>query len=197
MKVFTFFAKDLSINKIVMKRFTTFSILIALLLPFVFSACSQKEEDNNGNPIPESGIYFKMKRGNNIWEGANITEMYVKTEPDNANYKMLDFTVCTDDQTNSNLATIGQWLYLHVQVNEDGSFSNYSVKYAKNKTTTYPIHFDEYMEYKSGTLTVIYKDENKITARFEGVLHPVNGYAEDQHVVIYFQEFPLSRAKKK
>lgn len=181
-----------------MKRFTTFSILFALLLPFVFSGCKEDTEEAPFNEsIPSSGLYFKIKIGDRVWEGNNMPEMFVKTEPEGEASKMLDFIVCTDDETNPAITKIGQRLYLHANVNDDGSFSNYNIVYKKNATTTYPTSFDEYMNYKSGTLTVISQTEDKITAKFIGVLSPVNNYAEDVNVIIYFQDFPLDRVKKK
>ena len=181
-----------------MKRFTTFSILCALLLPLFFSGCKDDTTETPFNEsIPSSGLYFKMKIGDRVWEGKNMPEMFVKTEPEGAASKMLDFIVCTDDETNPDITKIGQRIYLHANVNDNGSFSNYNIVYKKNATTTYPTSFDEYMNYKSGTLTVISQTEDKITAKFTGVLSPVNDYAENVSVIIYFQEFPLNRLTSK
>jgi len=181
-----------------MKRFTTFSILCALLIPFFFSGCKDDAEETPFNDsIPSSGLYFKMKIGDKVWEGNNMPEMFVKKEPEGETSKMLDFIVCTDDETNTAITVLGQRLYLHAKVNDNGSLSNYNIVYKKNATTTYPTSFDEYMNYKSGTLSVISQTDDKITAKFVGVLSPVNDYAEDVSVIIYFQEFPLDRVKKK
>jgi hypothetical protein len=184
-----------------MKRILIISVIIALLSPVLFWSCKDEDEPaidtNFMNSVPSSGIYFKAKIGSNItWEGSNITEMYAKTEPLEDTNKFVDIVVCTEDQTSAP-TVIGQWCYAHVSINDDGSFSNYAIKYAKNKTTGYPFSFEEYMNNRpgSGNLQIIEKTAETITAKFKGKLYRVNDNSEVD-VIMYFQEFPLSPAKK-
>lgn len=182
-----------------MKRVFFLSIIIALLSSFLFWSCKDEDEPaidtNFMASIPSSGIYFKAKIGKDItWEGSNIAEMYAKIEPEGDTNKFIDLVVCTEDQTSAP-AILKQWCYTHVSIKNDGSFSNYAIKYAKNKSTGYPFSFDEYMNYRSGKLQIIEQTPTTITAKFTGKLYRINDNSELE-VVIYFQEFPVSYAKK-
>jgi hypothetical protein len=111
---------------------------------------------------------------------------------------MIDFVACSD--LDNMITLIRNRVYVHVSVNDDGSFSGYRVQYVKNKSYnslgSY-FNFDEWMEYENGSLNVIKNENGKITAKFTGKLSPVNNYAEDVDVIIYFQEFPINPVAKK
>lgn len=179
-----------------MKRITTLSILIILIFPFIFSSCEKEEEFGKDFwvGIPSSGTYFKIQVDNTIWEGDidSFKQMYVKTEPDGSDYKTFDFVVCTELENGINV--IQKKVYINVKVNDDNYFSNYRVQYIKEKSGPVNGHynFDEWMEYKTGSLTIVKKDEIKMTAKFKGTLKAANNYREDADVMIYFQEFPIN-----
>ena len=177
-----------------MKRITTLSILIILIFPFIFSSC--KEEEEFGKDfwvgIPSSGTYFKIQVDDMIWEGDDFMQMYAKKGIQGDGSSMLDLVVCTDIENMIN--TVKRKVYIYVKVNTDGSFSNYRVQYIKNKSKSpYGSYFDfeEWMEYRSGSLKIIKNEGGKITAKFTGKLRIANNLRADANVIIYFQEFPI------
>ncbi len=175
-----------------MKRFITISVIVLLIFPFIFWSCKEDKDDYNFDEgIPSDGFYFKSKFDDIIWEGNTFPEMMVKTEPIGAEEKMYEFIACSEDQSNPSILNIRYRVYLRVKVNKDGSFSDYRVQFFKDKSTSVPSHFEEYMEYKSGNLEIIDRTDNTVTAIFRGVLKRVNGYGEDAETTIYFQEFPI------
>ncbi|NCC17613.1 MAG: hypothetical protein EOM29_01590 [Bacteroidia bacterium] len=179
-----------------MRRLIIKSILVLLFIPILFWGCKEKEEDYNFNEgIPPSGVFFKARIDDIVWQNNHLPEMMVKTEPIGAPEKMYEFIACSENQANPSIMNIRYRVYLRVKVNADGSFSDYRVQFFKDKTTAVPSHFDEYMEYSSGKLEIIEKTENTITAIFKGVLKRANNYDEDKEVdaTIYFQEFPIHK----
>lgn len=179
-----------------MRRQITNSILVLFLIPFLFSGCKEEKVEYDFNEgIPASGVFFKAQFDDIVWENNHLPEMMVKTEPYGAQEKMYEFIACSEDQANPSILNIRYRVYLRVNVNSDGSFSNYRVQFFKDKSTTVPSHFDEYMEYSSGSLQIISQTENTVTAIFKGVLKRANNYNEDKEVntTIYFQEFPIHR----
>lgn len=177
-----------------MKRITILSVLLVLIIPFIFSSCEPEEKDEPKfeEGIPSTGIYFKAKIGDVVWEGDNFPEMFAKTEPQGAENRMFDFVTCTDYE--DGITTIRNRAYVHVNVKDDGSFSNYRTQYVKNKSYNPAgyFNFDEWMESNSGTLKIIKNENGKITAKYTGVLKPVNNYADEVKVIFYFQEFPIN-----
>ncbi|MBP1645101.1 MAG: hypothetical protein H6Q16_676 [Bacteroidetes bacterium] len=179
-----------------MRRLITYSILIIFFIPILFGGCKEEKEDINFEEgIPSSGVFFKAQFDDIIWQSNYLPEMMVKTEPIGAPEKMYEFIACSEDQSNASIMNIRYRVYLRVKVNSDGSFSDYRVQFFKDKSTTVPSHFEEYMEYSSGNLQIIKKTENTITAIFKGVLKRANNYNEDKEVdaTIYFQEFPIHK----
>jgi hypothetical protein len=53
------------------------------------------------------------------------------------------------------------------------------------------------MYYKSGKLTLTENKDNKISGKFEGKMQDIYNHDDIREIVIEFQEFPLSPAKKK
>ncbi|MDR0972113.1 MAG: hypothetical protein LBM25_07000 [Bacteroidales bacterium] len=178
-----------------MKKIGGIILAFLIVVPVFFYSCKEeeKEEVPFERSIPSKGIYFKAQIGDVIWEGASLAEMYAKREPiGSEDYKMIDLIACTDDESDPNLAIVRKRVYAHVQILEDGSFANYRVQYQENKSTTYPIAFEQWFEYKSGSLKVINATDSTITARFDGVLENVYDYeTEEKNVILYFQEFPI------
>jgi len=167
------------------------------MIPFIFSSCKTDEKNKIifEEGIPPTGTYFKIQVDDSVWEGDNFAQMHVKTEPQGAGYNMLDFIVCTDIENGINV--INTKVYISVKENQDNSFSNYRVQYIKNKSynpSDKYFNFDEWMEYKSGSLKIINNEGGKITAKFIGTLKAANNYREDADVIIYFQEFPVNPA---
>jgi hypothetical protein len=171
-----------------MKRIKSIYVLLVLILPILFSSCDPEEsfEPKFEDGIPPTGLYFKAKIGDVVWQGNDLAQMFSKTEPQGSENKMITL--------------IRNRVYVHVNVNDDGSFSGYRVQYVKNKSysnTGGYFNFDEWMEYENGSLNVIKNENGRITAKFTGKLSPVNNYAEDVDVIIYFQEFPINPVVKK
>ncbi|MDD2530083.1 MAG: hypothetical protein PHN41_02525 [Bacteroidales bacterium] len=179
-----------------MRRLITKSILVLLFIPILFWGCKEKVDDYDFNEgIPSSGLFFKAKFDDIVWQNNFLPEMIVKTEPNGVTEKMYEFIACSEDQSNPSIMNIRYRVYLRVRVNPDGTYSDYRVQFFKDKSTSVPSHFDEYMEYNSGKLNIISQTESTITAKFEGVLKRANNYNEDKDVeaTIYFQEFPIHK----
>jgi len=183
-----------------MKRIKSIYVLLVLILPILFSSCDPEEsfEPKFEDGIPPTGLYFKAKIGDVVWQGNDLAQMFSKTEPQGSENKMIDFVACSD--LDNMITLIRNRVYVHVNVNDDGCFSGYRVQYVKNKSysnTGGYFNFDEWMEYENGSLNVIKNENGRITAKFTGKLSPVNNYAEDVDVIIYFQEFPINPVVKK
>lgn len=178
-----------------MKRIRALSVIFILIIPFVFLSCNSEDKNkiNFEEGIPSSGTYFKIQVDDIVLAGDDFLQMHVNTSPQGAGYNMFDFIVCSNIENGINI--IDTKVYISVKENDDNSFSNYRVQYIKNKIFD-PIgkffNFEEWMEYKTGSLNVIRNDGNTITAKFTGTLKAANNYREDAQVIIYFQEFPIN-----
>lgn len=181
-----------------MRRISIISVLMALVLSIGFISC-EKDPDIDDSPIPQSGLYFKMKLGDDMmWRGNNLPTMYAKSEAPGEMNKFFDFVVCTQSLTDTNVTKLDQYLILHVKVNPDGSFSNYNVQYYEDRVVDqYPIEFSKLMYYKSGKLTLTENKDNKLSGKFEGKMQDIYDNEDIREIVIEFQEFPLSPVKKK
>lgn len=181
-----------------MRRISIISVLMALVLSIGFISC-EKDPNIDDSPIPQKGLYFKMKLGEDkMWRGNSFPTMYAKTEAPGEDNKFIDFVVSTQSLIDTNVTKLDQYLILHVKVNPDGSFSNYNVQYYEDRVVdVYPIEFSKLMYYKSGSLTLRENADGKISGKFEGKMQDIYENEDIRDVVIEFQEFPLSPAKKK
>ncbi|MBP1630145.1 MAG: hypothetical protein H6Q15_1038 [Bacteroidetes bacterium] len=182
-----------------MKNIKNFAIVFGILISLIFVSCKEETDEVkiDDSPIPSSGLYFKMKLGGDfMWRGNNFATMYAKTEPQESESKFIDFVVCTEDLSD-NVATLRQYLILHVNVNDQGGFLDYNVMYFKNRgATENSVTFDKFMYYKEGNLVITKNQDGKISGRFIGKLVDVYDFEDIRAVTIQFQDFPISPAKK-
>lgn len=180
-----------------MKKINIFFILSVLVFSLGFISCNP-DADIDDTPIPNSGLYFKMKMGDNyVWRGNNLPTMYVKTEAPGSINKFIDFIICTQSLNDSSVTKLDKYLMLHVQVNSSGNFSNYNVQYFENKSVDkYPITYTKFMYYKSGFLVLSKNAEGKISGKFQGKMIDIYDSDDLREVEIEFQDFPSSAAKK-
>ena len=178
-----------------MKRIKTLLVLLILILPFIFSSCETEEEFGKDFAIgiPETGRYFKIQVDDIVWQGDDFPQMQLTTD----NLR-LDFIVCTD----YDIRVFKKRVYINAVMNDDGSFSNYSVQYIQNKVwndTGGYFDFEEWMIYQSGALKILKNENGLVNAKFTGKLKPPPGskYRDEANVIIYFQEFPINPVSTK
>ena len=174
-----------------MKRINTLSILLILIIPFLFSSCETEEEFGKDFwiGIPETGRYFKIQVDDIVWQGDDFPQMQLTTDN-----RRLDFVVCTD----YDIREFKKRVYINAALNNDGSFSNYTVQYIENKVWNDikgVFEFKEWMIYQSGTLKILKNENGLVNAKFTGKLKPPHDsrYRDDANVIIYFQEFPINQ----
>lgn len=182
-----------------MKNLKIFSIVFGILFSLVFVSCKDETDGAqiDDSPIPVSGLYFKMKLGDDImWRGDYFATMYAKKEAEDSESKFIDFVVCTEDLSDD-VSTLKQYLILHVKVDSAASYSNYNVMYFKNRGNSgSSVTFEKYMYYKEGNLTITKNLDGKISGKFVGKLVDVFDFEDIRDITIQFQDFPISSAKK-
>lgn len=163
------------------------------VLPLSMIACSDDDDNNTGFPSTPSGTYFRMRvDGANYWAGANQGVLRATRQMDSSQSKFYDFVVISNSESDS---VLGNYLYLHVNVNTDGTLSNYVVRYFKDKHT-YDTGFGQYYSFTSGSMSITDTSNGKITATFTGILtNNVTSVANS--VELYFQQVPINVATNK
>src|SRR5574344_1456663 len=168
-------------------------LLLVFVLPLSMVACSDDDDNNTGFPQTPSGTYFSMMLdGANYWSGANQGVLRATRQPDSAQSKYYDFVVISNSESDS---VLQNYLYLHANVNSDGTLSNYVLRYFKD-IHTYDTGFGQYYTRTSGSMSIKDTSNGKITATFNGILTN-NVTSVASNVELYFQQVPIKVAPNK